>query len=102
MKQLSLELGYTETTPKMTAGDREKFEAIQAISPDDIMIVCQEKPEPDFHPHPEWEGQWFRTFWVQWNPLLTVLHPDSGYLIVFDGDDSDLNPVADDIAEILK
>ena len=101
MKQLSLDLGYTETTPQMTIGDREKFEAIKAISPEDILTVNQEKAEPDFNPHPEWEGQWFRNFWIQWHPILTVFHPSTGNSIVFDGDDSDLEVLADSIAEIL-
>ena len=101
MKQLSLDIGYTETTPQMTLGDREKFEAIKAISADDIMTVCQEKADPDFAPHPEWEGQWFSNFWIQWHPILVVFHPITGYSIAFDGDDSDLEVVADNIIEIL-
>lgn len=102
MKQLFSNIGCTDTTPQITPGDREKFEAIQAISPRDIVTVCQEKADPEFTPHPEWEGKWFSNFWVQWHPILTVLHPVSGYLIAFDGDDSDLGVVADNIVGILE
>ncbi len=101
MKQLSLFEGL-ETTPQLQK-DREKFEAIKNISPGDIMTISQEKPEPDFVPETEWEGQWFgSSWWVQWSPILTVFHPRTGHLISFNGDDTDSPEIADKISEILR
>ncbi len=101
MKQLSL-FELPETIPQFSQRDREKFEAIKDISPEDIMAISQEKPEPGFTPDPEWDSQWFGSFWwVQWSPILTVYHPVTGNYITFNGDDSDLPEIADEISQIL-
>ncbi|MDJ0516766.1 MAG: hypothetical protein QNJ74_11115 [Trichodesmium sp. MO_231.B1] len=101
MKQLSLFEGL-EVTPQLQK-DNEKFEQIKVISPEDIMTISQEKPEPIFTPEPEWEAQWFGSYWwVQWSPILTVFHPTTGNLISFNGDDTDLPEIADKISEILR
>ncbi|MDJ0553373.1 MAG: hypothetical protein QNJ68_02815 [Microcoleaceae cyanobacterium MO_207.B10] len=102
MKQLSLPIDIPETIPQMTIGDRCKFEAIKAISPNDICAVSLEEPEQNFTPEPEWDAQWFGSFWVQFSPLLIVLHPTTGNSISFYGDDTDLPEIADKIAHILK
>ncbi len=99
MKQLSLFEGL-ETTPQLQK-DNEKFEAIKNISPEDIMTISQEKPEPEFTPEPKWDGQWFGDYWVQWSPLLDVFSPKTGRSITFDGDDTDLPEIADEISRIL-
>ena len=100
MKQLSLFEGF-ETTSEIQK-DREKFEAIKNISPGDIVTISQEEIELDFTPEPEWQGQWFgSSWWVQWSPILTVIHKN-GYLISFDGDDTDLPEIADKISEVLR
>ena len=101
MKQLSL-FDTPENISQFTQQDRDKFEAIKNISPEDIMTISQEEPEPNFIPEPEWDAQWFRdSWWVQWSPVLFVFHPITGNCISFNGDDTDLVEIADKIAEIL-
>jgi hypothetical protein len=102
IKQLSL-IDIPETIPQFTAQERDKFEEIKAISSEDIMVISQDEPEPQFTPDPEWDAQWFRgSWWVQWSPILSVFHPRTGNGIMFNADDEDLPEVADKISEILS
>ncbi|NEN90322.1 MAG: hypothetical protein F6K48_15955 [Okeania sp. SIO3H1] len=86
----------------MTPRDWEKFQAIRFLAPNEISTVFQESPEPNFEPEPEWDGTWFNSFWVQWTPVMAVVHPSSGWTIIFQCDYSALTEIADSIETTLQ
>lgn len=109
MKQLLLPIDITESTPQMTIGDREKFEAIKAISPEKIARIYSEAPQPNFIPpkteliQPGYDFglKNYGNFWVQLRPFFGVFHCQTGETILFEASADYLPEVADKIAEIL-
>ncbi|NET29518.1 hypothetical protein [Okeania sp. SIO1I7] len=86
----------------MTSRDWAKFQAIRFFAPGKIPTVFQLLPEPNFEPEPEWDGTWFNSFWVQWTPVIAVVHPVSGWTIIFQCDYSELTEIADFIEITLQ
>lgn len=103
MKQLTL-FDIPETLPEFTQEEKEIFETIINISPEDVSTISKEEPGPDFIPEPEWDGSFYLIsgWWVQWSPILAVFHPRTGNFVTFHYDYSELKEVADKINELLE